>query len=71
MCIYNNMYLYEFFILLRHKICFKGERIKRTYLFSYFVVSYNPFNPTFEMQNSNGFFKKLKLSTCCLRSNLD
>lgn len=58
MCIYNMYVLVlKFFILLRHKICFKVKELKELFFF-HAVVSYNPLNPTFEMQNSNGFFKK-------------
>lgn len=56
MCIYNMYVLVlKFFILLRHKICFKVKELKE--LFFPCCSQLQPFNPTFEMQNSNGFLK--------------
>lgn len=56
MCIYNMYVLVlKFFILLRHKICFKVKEWKE--LFFPCCSQLQPFNPTFEMQNSDGFLK--------------
>lgn len=42
MCIYNMYVLVlKFFILLRHKICFKVKELKELFFF-HAVVSYNP-----------------------------
>lgn len=58
MCIYNMYVLVlKFFILLRHKICFKVKELKE--LLFPCCSQLQPFNPTFEMQNSNGFFLKV------------
>lgn len=59
MCIYNMYVLVlKFFILLRHKICFKVKELKELFFF-HAVVSYNnPLIQLFEMQNSNGCFIK-------------
>lgn len=71
MCIYNMYVLVlKFFILLRHKICCKVKELKELFFFPC-CSQLQPFNPTFEMQNSDGFFFKVKLSTFCLHSNLD
>lgn len=43
MCIYNMYVLVlKFFILLRHKICFKVKELKELIFFFHAVVSYNP-----------------------------
>lgn len=57
MCIYNMYVLVlKFFILLRHKICFKVKELKE--LFFHAVVSYNPLTQLLKCKNSNGYFKK-------------
>lgn len=56
MCIYNMYVLVlKFFILLRHKICCKVKELKELFFFPC-CSQLQPFNPTFEMQNSDGFF---------------
>lgn len=57
MCIYNMCVLVlKFFILLRHKICFKVKELKE--LFFHAAVTYNPLIQLLKCKNSNGVFKK-------------
>lgn len=70
MCIYNMCVLVlKFFILLRHKICFKVKELKE--LFFHAAVTYNPLIQLLKCKNSNGVLKSETIYFFRLHSNLD